>query len=632
MPLFNQYPKEEIIAIENGQRHPNWVVYRTPRSYYAILWALLFIPFFFILTTELWWTARIFIAGFILPLYHSAFYKRTMEFNITTTGFYMQRIPEKWSYVRDFYSRDMLKWIYSMYGRGFNRFIRFGFKLSIIFLLLGLGFGVVTILLPPVEFTVPLVDFVYTIPERYRYFFSVLNVFSADGASLEIVIARGYVVYNFKHALLTDWKAWYVLSLFIPLLLFYIFQMVFLGIRIYMLGSFLHHFGYWHHEHKPSDKNHPISNLLSSLIFSSFLYATLFMRLWAPVAVLLFFPAFAPQSPRYNYFKLMSGVARFFSIFGAFIFICSFLWHFLPVPMPELDRQIELWLNAGLIPLILIYMIFKLKGAKKNPNVEFEGLEKVKRIDRTFKLRTILFILVLIGIGILAPITLFITADPMYLIFVIAIWINLILFYIGWKNWGSILKKSIGLVEPVLPLLDDDKAHESDNHYWEGFSSGYFIITTLVMASLVFRRFSVYITGFAYLSNRPVVLMNFAIGFSLFMAYLGVWIYYWCGTKGIHSIWHVLTVLLQKIEISGPIPNLHLPEKEKYLEIARIYKPTIQIMIALFGIYYLIAGMILRALIVVVLFGVFGTLFVKMYTKDVETDYELITKLNAKKA
>ena len=312
MPLFNDYPREEIIAIQNGQLHPNWIIYKTPRSYYAIIWALLFLPFFLILYSESWWTIRIFAAGLILSLYHSFYYKKTLEKNIITTGFYMQRIPEKWSYVKDFYARDMLKWIYSMYGRGFNRFIRFGFKLSLLFLLLGLGFGIVTILLPSYEVTVPFFDFFYSIPERFRYFFSVLNIFSADGASLEVVKTRGYIVYNFKESLLSDWKGWYVLLLFLPLLLFYLFQIMFFGIRIYMLGSFLHHFGYWHHERKPTDKKHPISNLLAILIFSSFLYGTLFMRLWAPVGVLLFFPAFAPQSPRYNYFKQMSKTGRFF--------------------------------------------------------------------------------------------------------------------------------------------------------------------------------------------------------------------------------------------------------------------------------------------------------------------------------
>ena len=296
--------------------------------------------------------------------------------------------------------------------------------------------------------------------------------------------------------------------------------------------------------------------------------------------------------------------------------------------MPELDRTLELWINAIFIPLILIYMIFKLKGAEKNPNIEFEGIEKVKRIVRTFNLRTNLLIPILLGIIMLGLTTIFLTRDVMYILFVLAIFINIFIFYYGWINWGQIVEKSVDLVEPVIPYLDDDKGHESDNHYWEGFSSGYFILTTLIMASLVFRRFSVYISGFSYLTQKPVVLMNLAIGLSLFMAYLCIWMYYWCGTKGIHSIWHVLTVLLQKIEISGPIKNLKLLEKERYLEIAKIYKKTIRILIVLFAIYYIIAGLYLRSFIVVFLFGVFGSLFARMYRKDVETDYELIKKMN----
>lgn len=629
MGLFKVYPADEIEAIKAGKTHPNWVIYRMPRSYYAFIWGLLFIPFFFIMTTEQWWTIRVFVAGFFLPLFHAFYYKKTIEINIITTGFYMERIPEEWKHVKDFYARDMLKWIYSMYGQGINKFIKFGFKLASIFFLIGLGICISSVILPAMEFQLPVHEILFTIPERWRYLFSMFNVFSTDGAGLDIVRAQGYITYNFKEALMTDWRGWYVLLMFMPLMMIYIFQIVFFGIRIYMLGSFLHHFGYWHHEPKAKDETHPISNLLSILIFSSFLYVTLFMRLWAPIGVLLFFPAFAPQSQRYNYFKLMSKTGRVFSVLGVLIFVGSFLWALLPVPMPDLDRQIELWINAILIPTIIIYTYSKLRGKPINPEVQFEGLNSIKKLNRNFSIFKVIIIIVLTGISILSIMVAFEGNNPMYIFFVVAISINFVIVFIGWKQWSIILRKSIPLVEKILPELDDDKGQESDNHYWEGFSSGYFVITTLVMASLVFRRFSVYVAGFEYLTQDPTFLMNLTIGLSLFLTYMVAWVYYWLGTKGIHSVWHVLTVLLQKYEISGPVQGLEIPEKNEYLEIGNTYKKTVKILTALLCVYYLISGLFVRAIVIFLLFGIFGPLFAKIYLRDVNEDHDLIQSFNS---
>jgi hypothetical protein len=632
MPLFREFSEDEIEAIQQGKHHPKWVFYETPKWYVAFIWAVTFIPMFLVLPTENWFTIRIFVAGFGLQLYHSLYYHKSLEKNIVTTGFYMKRIPEQWAYVKPFYARDMLKWIYSMYGQGFHKLMRFAFKIAGILSGIGLVIALIILIAPAREINIPIFDFLLIIPPRWRYFFEAFNLFSADGAALDQVLTRGFILYNFKNALMTNILAWYVLLLFIPVLVFYMIQMLFFGIRIYMLGSFLHHFGYWHHERKPTDKKHPISNLLALLIISMFLFATLFMRLWAPMASFLIFMTISPQSSRYNYFKQMSKTGRFISILGFIILAGSMLWAFLPVPMPQQDRNFELWLNAFLIPIIIGYLLLFLKGTKKDPNIEFEGVEKVNRMAMRFHQITKIVQICSIGLFLLVLINAILNPSWQIIFYILGIGICIFIFYFGWLQWTRIVTQSIPLVRSILPYLDDDKAHETDNHFWEGFASGFFIINTLIMASLVFRRYSVYTVGFAYLPLSSLsisrILIEFTITVSIFLAYIIVWMYFWTGTKGIHSVWHGLTVLVQKIEISGSNPRIQLPPIEKFLKIGHIYAKTMKIVTILMGIYFILAGLYLRSLVAFVLFGIVGTLFAKMYFHDINEDYPLIWKIN----
>lgn len=632
MPLFREFSEDEIQAIQNGQHHPKWIFFETPKWYIAIIWAVAFLPMFILLPTENWFTIRVFVAGLGLQLYHSLYYHKSLEKNIITTGFFMKRIPEKWAYVKHFYARDMLKWIYSMYGEGFHKLMRLAFIIAGILSGVGLIIGLFILIFPAKELTINIPTILLTIPQRWEYFFYAFNVFSSDGLNLSDAISRGFILYNFKQALLTNVLAWYVLLLFIPVLVFYLIQMLFLGIRVYMLGSFLHHFGYWHHERKPTDKKHPISDLLALLIFTMFLFATLFMRLWAPVSSFLIFMTISPQSSRYNYFKQMSKTGRLFSFLGFLLLIGSMLWAYLPVPMPETDHLIELWLNVVLIPIIAIYLIGFLKGTPRDPNVEFIGTEKVQRLDNRFPKITILLKVTCILLLVLGIINVILSPSWQMVLYLIAIIISLIIFYYGVTKWGQILGKSIPLVRSILPYLDDDKAQESDNHFWEGFASGFLFINTIIMGSLVFRRFSVYVAGFEYLQLSSVsyatLLMDISIAACLFLAYASVWMYFWTGTKGIHSVWHGLTVLVQKLEISGPIKNLTLPPMDKFIEVGHLYSKTIKINTILFTVYYILAGLYLRGLLVLVLFGIVGFIFARMYFKDIKTDYPLILKIN----
>jgi hypothetical protein len=636
MPLFREFSDDEIEAIQNGRHHPKWIFFETPKWYVAFIWGIAFLPLFFILSSDLWFTVRIFVAGFGLQLYHSLYYHKSLEKNIITTGFYMKRIPEKWAYVKPFYARDMLKWIYSMYGEGFHKLMRFAFILSGILSGIGLVIAVCILVFPEKEITFPLFDFLLIIPPRWSYIFNAFNVFSVDGADLATVLSRGSIIYNFKGALLSDWRAWYILLMFLPILIFYLIQMLFLGIRIYMLGSFLHHFGYWHHERKSTDTKHPISNLMALLILSMFLFTSVFMRLWAPVGSMIVFMTISPQSPRYNYFKQMSKTGRFFSGLGFIILAASMLWAFLPVPMPDPDRLIELVLNAVLIPMIIFYLVKFMQGTPKNPAIEFEGVHKVEQLNAKLPQINKIILGICIGLGLLGIGNTLLNLSWEVVFYLGSIGICIFILYHGWIRWSELQSRSIPLVKAILPYLDDDKAHESDNHFWEGFASGFLFINMLIMASLVFRRFSVYVAGFDFLSiptgSFQAFLFDLSIAGSLFFAYCVVWIYFWTGTKGIHSVWHGLTVLVQKLEISGPISGLTLPPMEEFIIIGKIYSRTIKLITVLFGIYYIFAGLYLRSLLVIVLFGIVGTLFAKMYFNDIHEDYPLIFKLNQKNA
>ena len=115
------------------------------------------------------------------------------------------------------------------------------------------------------EFQLPVHEILFTIPERWRYLFSMFNVFSTDGAGLDIIRAQGYITYNFKEALMTDWRGWYVLLMFMPLMMIYIFQIgswnsIYISEVSYTISILAS-------RAEGKDETHPISNLLSILIF-----------------------------------------------------------------------------------------------------------------------------------------------------------------------------------------------------------------------------------------------------------------------------------------------------------------------------------------------------------------------------